>query len=148
MIEVRGCMPDDAGAVSGLLQALGYPISPQQATKHISELGKTGSDPILLAEADGWVLGLLASHLCRMLQYARPVMRITALVVDPNARRRGAGRLLMEHAERIATETGCELVELTSAIDRADAHAFYRALGYEATSLRFRKVPLQTEAIA
>jgi ribosomal protein S18 acetylase RimI-like enzyme len=68
------------------------------------------------------------------------------LVVDPNQRRRGAGRLLMEHAERIATEAGCELVELTSAIDRADAHAFYRALGYEATSLRFRKVPRQKEA--
>ena len=68
-------------------------------------------------------------------------MRITALVVDRDARQRGVGRLLMEHAERMAVAEGCEFVELTSAADRADAHAFYRGIGYETNSLRFRKLP-------
>jgi predicted N-acetyltransferase YhbS len=140
MIEVRACTPEHAPAVGALLEQLGYPVSARQAAEQIRELGGTASDPILIAETDGKIVGLLASHLCRMLQYRRPVMRITVLVVDHNARRRGVGKRLMEHAEQIATAAGCELVELTSAMDRADAHAFYSGLGYEANSLRFRKL--------
>ena len=140
IIQIRPCTPEDAAAVSALLQELGYPVSIPLAAEQIRDLSATGSDPILLAEADGTVVGLLASHRCRMLQYARPVMRITALVVGRDARRRGVGRLLMERAERKAVAQECEFVELTSAADRADAHAFYRGIGYEANSLRFRKL--------
>jgi len=139
MIEIRACTLQDAVAVGALLRELGYPVSAVQAAGRIREFGGTGADPILLAEADGRIVGLLAAHLCKMLQYARPVMRVTALVVAGNVRRGGVGKLLMERAEQIAVAAGCELVELTSAMDRADAHAFYRALGYEANSLRFRK---------
>jgi GNAT superfamily N-acetyltransferase len=138
MIETRACTPDDAVAVSTLLGELGYTISVQQATEHIRELSKTTADPTFLAIADGQVLGLLASHMCRMLQYPRPIVRVTALVVDRRARRRGVGKLLMEHAEQVGSAAGCEFVELTSAMDRA-AHAFYRGIGYQPNSLRFRK---------
>ena len=139
--QVRRCTPDDATAVSALLRELGYPVSTLLAEEQIREVSATGFDSVLLAETDGAVVGLLASHRCRMLQYARPVMRITALVVGRNARRRGVGRLLMKHAAQIAVAEGCEFVELTSAADRTDAHAFYRSIGYEANSLRFRKLP-------
>jgi GNAT superfamily N-acetyltransferase len=144
MIQIRPCRPGDAAAVSALLGELGYAISLPRAAENVRELCKTGADPILLAAADGQVVGLLAAHLCRMLQYASPVMRVTALVVDRRARRRGVGRLLMERAEQIAAAAGCELIELTSAMNRADAHAFYCSLGYEPNSLRFRK-PLALE---
>jgi ribosomal protein S18 acetylase RimI-like enzyme len=49
------------------------------------------------------------------------------------------GKLLMERAEQIGSAAGCEFVELTSAMDRAEAHAFYRSIGYKPNSLRFRK---------
>ena len=74
-----------------------------------------------------------------MLQYASPVVRVTALVVEHPARHHGVGRLLMEHAEQIGSAAGCEFVELTSAMNRAEAHAFYRSIGYEPNSFRFRK---------
>jgi GNAT superfamily N-acetyltransferase len=74
-----------------------------------------------------------------MIQYRTPVVRITALVVNHQARRRGIGRLLIDHALRWAEQRGSELVELTSGLDRAEAHAFYRDLGFEPNSLRFRK---------
>ena len=139
MIEIRPGMSDDAVAVSTLLGELGYTVSIEQATEQIAELSRTGSDPIFLAVGNGQVLGFLASHLCRMLQYPSPIMRVTALVVDRRARRRGVGKLLMEHAEQMGSAAGCEFVELTSAMDRAEAHAFYRGIGYEPNSLRFRK---------
>jgi ribosomal protein S18 acetylase RimI-like enzyme len=84
-------------------------------------------------------LGLIALHRCRMLQYATPVMRVTVLVVAERARRRGVGKLLVQHAEHLAAAAGSEAVELTSAVGRTEAHAFYRGLGYDASSLRFRK---------
>jgi GNAT superfamily N-acetyltransferase len=122
-----------------LMDELGYTVSLQQATEQVTELGKTGADPIFLAVADGQVLGLLALHLCRVLQYANPIMRVMALVVDRRARRRGVGKLLMEHAEQVGYAAGCAFVELTSAMDRAEAHAFYRSIGYRPNSLRFHK---------
>ena len=139
MIEIRACTPEDSAAVSTLLGELGYTVSIRQATEQVTELGKTGADPIFLALADGQILGLLALHLSRMLQYPSPIVRVTALVVDRRARRRGVGKLLMQHAEQVGSAAGCEFVELTSAMDRAEAHAFYRNIGYEPNSLRFRK---------
>jgi GNAT superfamily N-acetyltransferase len=139
MIQIRACAPEDAAAVSALLEELGYKVSASQAAERVHQLCGNGSDPIFLAVADGRALGLVAMHICRMLQYAAPVMRVTALVVDSRGRRRGVGKLLMVHAEHLAAMSGCEAVELTSAIGRADAHAFYRSLGYDANSLRFRR---------
>jgi GNAT superfamily N-acetyltransferase len=140
MTKIRACTPDDATAVAALLGELGYVLSATQAAEHLRHLCSTGSDPIFLAVSDAQVLGLAASHCCRMLQYEKPVMRITALVVARLARRRGVGRLLMAHTERLAAAAGCEVVELTSAMDRAEAHAFYRGIGYQANSLRFRRL--------
>ena len=140
MVEIRMCTPEDAAAVSYLLEQLGYAVEPQGAADRIRQLGETGNDPILLAMEDGQVLGVLAMHQSQMLQYQAPVMRVTALVVDCGARQRGIGKLLMERAERLAASAGCEFVELTSPLGRTDAHAFYRSIGYEPNSLRFRKV--------
>ena len=140
MVEIRMSSPEDAAAVSCLLEQLGYVVEPQRAAEQIRRLGETGVDPILLAVADGQVLGLLAMHLTQMLQYQMPVMRVTALIVDRHARRRAIGSLLMERAERLAAAAGCEFVELTSALGRTEAHAFYRSIGYEPNSIRFRKI--------
>ena len=139
MIEVRPCTTEDAVAVSALLGELGYEVSPEAAAERMRRLNETASDPTFIAGEDGQPLGLIALHRCHMIQYRTPVVRITALVVDHRARRRGIGRLLIDHALGWAEQTGCQLVELTSALNRADAHAFYRELGFEPNSLRFRK---------
>ena len=67
---------------------LGYAVSIRHATERVAALSKTGADPILLAVADGQVLGLLAAHLCRMLQYASPIVGLLArrANLDPHFR--------------------------------------------------------------
>ena len=139
MIEVRLCTTEDAAAVSALLAELGYEVSPEAAAERMRRLNENASDPTFIAGEDGQPLGLIALHRCHMIQYRTPVVRITALVVHHRARRRGIGRLLIDHALGWAEQTGCQLVELTSALNRAEAHAFYRKLGFEPNSLRFRK---------
>ena len=139
MIEIRRATPADGAAVSALLDQLGYAASPVAAGERLRRLEMTGADPVFLACDGADCLGLLALHIAPMLQYARPAARITALVVDARHRRSGVGRRLIAHAIAAAEAAGCELLELTSALDRTDAHAFYRRLGFAANSLRFRK---------
>ncbi|MGH7059339.1 MAG: GNAT family N-acetyltransferase [Stellaceae bacterium] len=142
MIEIRPATAADAPAVARLLnQLVREEIAQEKIGERLHRLAMTGADPVFLACDKGVAIGLLALHLAPILHYARPALRITELVVDHRQRRRGVGRRLVAHAEREALAAGCEIIELTSALDRADAHAFYRSLGFEANSLRFRKLP-------
>jgi len=59
--------------------------------------------------------------------------------VTAGAQRRGIGRLLLREAETLARAAGAVRIELTSASQRQDAHAFYRACGYGDGALRFVK---------
>ena len=65
--------------------------------------------------------------------------RITALAVAEHARRTGVGKALLYGAEARARQNGAVRIELTSAGQRTDAHAFYRSCGYEEGALRFMK---------
>jgi aminoglycoside 6'-N-acetyltransferase I len=92
---------------------------------------------VLVAADWGPLLGVIAVHWAPLLQNARPVARITTLVVDEEARGRGVGRLLLKAGAQAARQAGCDDLELTSGLRRVEAHAFYRAQGFQETSLRF-----------
>jgi GNAT superfamily N-acetyltransferase len=68
-----------------------------------------------------------------------PLGRITALIVSKEAQGEGIGRMLVGAAEEWMRKKGCKLVEVTSNDRRAAAHAFYRHMGYERSSIRFFK---------
>ncbi|MDE2200940.1 MAG: GNAT family N-acetyltransferase, partial [Rhodospirillales bacterium] len=131
--------PADAAAIRTLIAQLGYAWTEVQIAARVAALLATGADPILVAEADGTVCGVLALHIAPMLHHAEPQARITALVVDAGQRGRGVGRMLLAEAEALARAAGCARLELTSGLQREAAHAFYRAQGYAATSLRFAR---------
>ena len=74
-----------------------------------------------------------------VLQRDGPAARLTALVVREDARGRGVARALVAAVEAAAREAGCVELHVTTANHRADAHAAYRALGFEDTGRRFAK---------
>jgi len=94
----------------------------------------------LVAEFGGAVVGVMSLHWSPLLHRERPIGRITALVVDEPVRGQGIGRALVLEAHRIFDELGCGAVEVTSNVRRAEAHMFYRALGYEQPSAYFRRI--------
>jgi predicted N-acetyltransferase YhbS len=137
-IEIRAAELHDAPAISELLSELGFPSSAAVVSERLEALSVAG-ESILVAVRGGEVLGLLTLHITPVLHRPTPVGRLTALVVTVRERGKGVGRLLVNAAEQFFAARGCELVEVTSNLRLADAHSFYRRLGYEATSLRFKK---------
>jgi GNAT superfamily N-acetyltransferase len=138
-IEIRPATPSDATAVSTLLNDLGYRVPPEQARASLSTLDLDGADPVFLAVDKDHVAGLLALHVARWLQLERPIARITALMVQAKYQRRGIGKQLVQYAGAFASGAGCGTLELTTGIERGDAHQFYRDQGFDQTSVRFKK---------
>lgn len=77
----------DAEAVPSLLAQLGYEVSAAQLGKHCDEAGTA----VLVAEVDGRVVGVGASHTRWHLHGDGLVTSIGSLVVDQGSRSRGGG---------------------------------------------------------
>lgn len=135
---VRNAKFADAPELVELIAALGATIDEESVRSNLGALRKTGETP-LVATLGNQIVGVCGIG-CRIaIHRPAPLGRITALVVKEAARGSGIGRLLVEAAEQWMRRRGCCLVEVTSDDRRTDAHAFYRHLGYERTSIRFAK---------
>ncbi len=128
----------DAPRLAELIRFLGHEIDEKSVRKSLGKLKKLDEMPIL-ATLDKAVVGLIGIHRMVTVHRPAPVGRIPILVVAAEAQGQGLGRLLVEEAERRLRKSGCQIVEVTSNDRRGAAHAFYRHLGYERTSIRFMK---------
>lgn len=133
-MEVRRAAPRDVPGLAVLLEQLGYPTSLAGLERRLERL-----DSDLYVADDGELLGLAALQVMHVLQHDSPSARLTALVVREDARGRGVARALVATIESAAREAGCERLHVTTANHRADAHAAYRALGFEDTGRRYAK---------
>jgi GNAT superfamily N-acetyltransferase len=120
---------------------LGYPTNDTSFAERVSAVSANQDDAVLIAEESGAVVGLVAVHSFEMLHRAGRLGRITALVVSATARRRGLGRELLNAAESHLRSIGCIKLEVTSGANRADAHSFYAAHGYQEQRVHFVKSP-------
>ena len=136
--KIREAKPGDAKALVKLIEYLGHPIDEKAVRKNLAKLAKAGETP-LVATLDKRIVGLVGVHKTVTVHRPAPVGRLTILVVAENAQDKGLGRILVEAAEQWCRKAGCQIVEVTSNDRRAAAHAFYRHLGYERTSMRFMK---------
>ena len=136
--KIREAKPSDAEVLVELIHFLGHEIDEKSVRKNIAKLTKAGEAP-LVATIGKQVVGLCGIHRTVTVHRPAPLGRITVLVVAKEAQDLGIGRMLVEAAEQSLKKAGCQLVEVTSNDRRAAAHAFYRHLGYERTSIRFFK---------
>jgi GNAT superfamily N-acetyltransferase len=136
--KVREAKPADSKILTKLIKFLGHEIDEKSVRKNIGKLAKLGEAP-LVAMLDKKVVGLCGLYKMVTVHRPAPVGRINVLVVAEDAQGHGIGRLLVEEAEKRLRKAGCQIVEVTSNDRRTAAHAFYRHLGYERTSMRFMK---------
>ena len=136
---IRPARLEDAAGLSELLGVLGYPCPPEEAGERVRILREDVNQTLLVADAQGLLVGMICCDLSYYLPLGALTCRVTALAVGANAQRRGVGRLLLREAEVLARAAGAVRIELTSASQRQEAHEFYRACGYVGGALRFVK---------
>jgi len=136
--KLRDAKPGDAPRLVELIHELGHEIDEKRVRKNLAALKKTGETPIV-ATLEKQVVGMCGVGRRVVIHRPAPLGRITALVVTKEAQGHGIGKMLVEAAEEWMRKGGCQLVEVTSNDRRAEAHAFYRHLGYERSSIRFFK---------
>lgn len=138
-LPIRRATAADAPEVARLFTALGHPTTAAEAAERW-RAWEAEANAAFVADAGGGQLGgVVTIHRMVVLHRPKPVGRVTGLMVEEALRGRGVGRALVAAAEGELERAGCGLVEITSNLRRADAHAFYEHLGYERTSLRLMK---------
>lgn len=143
-VHVREASTADEAQIATLLLELGYVVPAHLVGDRLRRFAENDHRWVLVAEEGGRLIGMLAVSWHEWLCHERPLARITELVVTSTARGQGVGRMLIEEAAALATRRGCELIELTTALRRHEAHAFYEAAGFERTSYRYaRSLPLE-----
>ena len=143
-MQVREARPDDWEPVKELLAELGRPAvrddpgEPRHRARYEQYLARDDA-LALVAEDDGMVVGFVDVEFRQRLNFLQPEAWVPDLVVAESARGTGAGRDLLEEAERRARERGCWGMTLESANWRASSHAFYEHVGWNDTGKSFTR---------
>lgn len=133
---VRPACDADLAQVAELFGQLGYPNSASDLAQRWSDFTRCDGH-CWVAESDGKLLGVITQNYVLPLSTTAEYAVISAFVVDEHVRRSGAGRALMEHAEKAARERGCTHTELSSSMRRPVAHMFYANYGFREVPKRF-----------
>lgn len=126
-------MPDDSGAVFGLLAQLGEQYTPNRPVFDAAFVDaiKQADDHILfVADDDGVVVGYALATIARLFYTNGDSAQLQELVVDENSRGRGVGSLLVGEIERECLDRGVQ--QLTVATLRSAS--FYERLDYRSTA--------------
>jgi GNAT superfamily N-acetyltransferase len=138
-IVIRDASDADAPALAGLLAQLGYATEAQDIPARMAAMRAEPGQHVLVATQAEQVVGLATVLVRHVILNDAPFARLAALVVAEDRRGRGIGRALVAHAEDVARRAGCNIIEVTSATQRGEAHQFYRRLGYAERPTRFTK---------
>ena len=137
MVHIRNMLVDDAAALAGLTQQLGYPISTADMANRVELFLNHPYGKVFVAELEGRVVGYICLWIREHFHDTLRAARILALVVDAEHRRVGVGKKLIEVAEQFARNEGCVFLDLTTAHHRTDAHTFYENIGYKTETTRY-----------
>ena len=138
-MKLRLATPDDSRDLARLnaefneVHVLPAQLSSRLANPHRVET------PIV-AEEDNCIVGFASLCLVPRVFYDTPHAELTELFVQEAYRRRGIGRALVAHAERLACEGGAaELLLVLTSFTNHEAQSLYHAMGYEDDDLAMSK---------
>lgn len=138
-VRVRPARIDDGERIWPLTQQLASSFEPTRAAFDAGIAAVLEADDVLLAVAEagsGDLVGYVLASTHVALFANGPVGWVEELIVAPEARRSGVGRLLMRAAEQWAGERGAAYLALAT----RRATDFYGALGYEESATFLRKM--------
>ncbi|MBN6528941.1 GNAT family N-acetyltransferase [Acinetobacter pittii] len=138
-MNIRSAKSEDTQAICDLLKQMGYPQPLALIQEKFEILHNDSNSQILIAEEKGKICGFLSLYFIPQIALQGDFAKICYLCVDENMRSKGVGHLLVQEAERLARQRGCDRMELHSGMQRPLAHQFYLREGYIEAPKYFRK---------
>jgi len=128
-VLIRPAIESDLPVLCELCAQLGYRGEPANIAGWFADLQGRSNHAVVVAEADGAVLGYIDVSERRHL-VGPPMCELESLVVLETARGKGVGAALVAWAEDWARAHKLAGVNLGSRVIRKDAHRFYEREGY------------------
>ena len=136
--SVRPAMPADASVIARLNDLFNGVKEP--AENYAARLANPHRvDTPILAELNGFAIGLANLRLLQPVFYSEPYAELTELFVEEGYRRLGAGRALVTFAENLALKAGASEMFILTGPDNQPAQALYRSLGYQSGDIALSK---------
>ena len=129
-LYARQISSQDTASVAALSRQLGYPLSEEQILANINAVCSSKDHDAFVAIYDSHVVGWIGVAQAIMIESV-PFCEINGLVIDEKHQGKGIGRLLVEKAKQWAKQNGNESLRLRCNVKRAEAHQFYRHLGFK-----------------
>lgn len=121
-----------------LIKQLGAPFSEETYLNLIEDMKKEGYKMFALY-AEEEVVSVTGVSKLTTLQYGKHVC-VNELVTDENQRSKGYGQILLSFINEWAKENSCDVVVLSSGLQRVEAHKFYEfKMGFDKISYGFKK---------
>ena len=141
---IRAARFDEADALASAYEWLFAPPAAQppqwdaeRAVGRLRETIASGASDVLVADADGAVVGICTIYLdIDSVRFGQRAW-VEDLAVDPEQRSQGVGKQLLDAAKDWGRSRGATHLELDSAETRADAHRFYEREGAGYRSICF-----------
>lgn len=143
-LRIRKARGEDARGLDRVLLVISdAPADPAQSARLIEQIYRDPKKALLVAEDQetgvicGTLFGLVFEDVSSS---CRPILLVENVAVLPEYRRMGVGRALFSEIENWAAGYHYRYEMLVSGPQRTEAHAFYRALGFEEKK-GFKKYP-------
>jgi ribosomal protein S18 acetylase RimI-like enzyme len=109
---------------------------PESYLKAFEEIEADKNNELIVAEKEGAVIGTLQITFTPSISFqGGKRATVESVRVDAKYRGQGIGKELMLYAIERAREAGCISMQLTTNMDRTDAHRFYENLGFKKSHL-------------
>ncbi len=137
----RDAVYSDCESLAMLMTQLGYPSTKEQMQDRYTIIKKQEDYKTIIAEMDGKIIGMSGMIKLYFWEQDGYYFKIQTFVIDKAYHRKGIGKLLMHEREKYARLKKAKIIALTSGnrSERTDAHYFYPAMGFTASSTGYKK---------
>lgn len=141
-MNIRPMILDDVTKLENLMNHLGYPSTNLKIQERFKKILNLPDYQTFVAEVNDKLVGFVGMCKQAAYEFDEPYVRVLALVVHEDYRRKNIGQDLMLTVEDWAKKNRCTLITLNSGNreERIVAHNFYKNLGYVGKSTGFSKV--------